>query len=190
MGNFDEFLYNQEALGFYSSLVFQDILPIDLSGVSMKKIISASQKSKDERDRFKDELERFSDLLFRCESIEHGRQILNDFKNDLIVAKNDLKASQGFLNKNDVGSLVSVGLPTASGIYGALLAAGSSPFEPISIGTSVVIGAIAAYTNYKTAASVRKNPFGAAYLISLEERLSGTGYIPSFDRYMEEFIND
>ena len=188
--NIDDFLYNQEARGFYSSLILDDLLPFDIGSIPMDKIIKSSDQSRDERKAFKVELERFSEQLHKCESIDHGRDILNDFKEDLEKAKENLKASQGFLNKNDVGSFVSMGVPTSAGVYGALLGAGGDPFGLYSISTSVLIGAVAAYTDYRKAHSAQNNPCGAAYLISLEKKFCGTGNYPAFDRHLEEFIND
>lgn len=190
MANFDDYLYNREAEGFYSALIFENMLPINLDSVPMSKVIKASEKSKDERKAFKEELNRFSEQLYKCESIDHGKAILNDFKNDLERAKRELKASQGFLNRDDIGSFFSMGVPTSAGVYGALLGAGGDPFALYTLSTSMIIGAIAAYTNYKTAKSVQENPSGAAYLISLEKQFAGTGKYPAFDRYLEEFIND
>ena len=188
--NFDDFLYNQEALGFYSSLILDDLLPFDIGSIPMDRIIKSADQSKDERKAFKLELQHFSDQLHKCESIDHGRDILNDFKNDLEKAKDNLKASQGFLNRHDVGSFVSMGVPTSAGVYGALLGAEGDPFGLYAISTSVLIGAVAAYTDYRKAHSAQGNPCGAAYLISLEKQFSGTGKYPAFDRYLEEFIND
>lgn len=188
--NFDDYLYNREALGFYSALIFENVLPIDIENVPMEQIVKVSQQSKDERNKFKQELKKLAEQLYRCESTEHGRAIVNDFKVDLTKAKDELKASQGFLNKNDVGSFISMGVPTSTGVYGALLGAGGDPFGLYSICASVLIGAIAAYTDYRKTVSTQKNPSGAAYLISLEKQFSGTGTYPAFDRYMDEFIND
>lgn len=188
--NFDDYLYNQEALGFYSSLILDDILPFDIDSIPMEKIIKSSDQSKDEREAFKIELQNFSEQLHTCESIDHGKAILNDFKNDLEKAKANLKASQGFLNRTDVGSFVSMGVPTSAGVYGALLGAGGDPFGLYSISTSVLIGAVAAYTDYRKAYSAQNNPSGAAYLISLEKQFLSAGKYPAFDRHLEEFIND
>jgi len=188
--NFDDFLYDREAEGFYSSLILENLLPLSIDSIPMSAVIRASKNSKDERAAFKLELNRFSEQLYRCESIDHGKAIFNDFRKDLEHAKKDLKASQGFLNKDDAGSFFSVGVPTSASVYGALLGVGGDPFSLYSFSTSMVIGAIAAYANYKNAKSIQENPSGAAYLISLEKEFSGTGRYPAFDRYMEEFIND
>ena len=189
-GNFDDYLYDREALGFYSSLIFDDILPFDVDSIPMNKIVASSNQSKDERRAFKIELQRFSEQLHKCESIDHGKEILNDFKDDLEKAKANLKASQGFLNKDDVGSFISMGVPTSAGVYSALLGAGGDPFGLYSISASVLIGAIAAYADYRKTLSAQQNPCGAAYLISLEKQFVGTNRYPAFDRHLEEFIND
>lgn len=83
-----------------------------------------------------------------------------------------------------------MGIPTSASVYGALLGTGADPFGLYPISASILIGAIAAYTDYRKAQSTQQNPCGAAYLISLEREFSGAGRYPTFDRYLEEFIND
>lgn len=188
--NFDELLYDQEAEGFYSSLILNDLLPINIASVPMNKIVKAAFDSKDERIRFREELSKFSHELHKCESNDHAKIILNDYKQNLITAKNEMKAAQGFLNKDDVGSIFSVGVPTSLTAYGAIIGATGNPFSIHTLASSLLIGAIAAYHDYKKTKPLEKNPYGAAYLISLDKRFSGTGTYPAFDRYLEEFVND
>ena len=188
--NFDELLYDREAEGFYSSLILNDLLPLDIEAVPMDKIIKAISNSKDERVRFREELAKFSGELHRCESNDHAQTILNDYKQDLIKAKNEIKAAQGFLNKDDVGSVFTMGLPTSLTAYGALFGATGDPFGIYTLSSSLLIGAIAAYQDYKKTKSLEENNCGAAYLISLDKQFSGTGTYPAFDRYLEEFVND
>lgn len=188
--NFEELLYDREAEGFYSSLILNDLLPIDAESMPMNKIIEAVKNSKDERIQFREQLAKFSGELYRCESSDHAQTILNDYKQDLIRAKNDIKAAQGFLNKDDVGSLFTMGLPVSLTAYSVLSGATGNPFSIYTLSSSLLIGAIAAYQDYKRTKSLNDNNCGAAYLISLDRTFSGTGTYPAFDRYLEEFVND
>ena len=81
-------------------------------------------------------------------------------------------------------------IPVALTAYGSIVAAGVDPFSLHAIAPSLLIGAIAGYTDFKRTISAAKNPYGAAYLLSLEKAFAGTGRYPAFDRFMEEFIND
>lgn len=189
-GNFDDHIYDDEAKGFYSSLILDDLLPFDIGEIPIQKVLKASERSKDERNQLKSELNSLAEQLHQCDSAEHGRSIIEDFRTDIEVAKSNLKASHGFLNKNDTGSFFSMGVPASAGFYGALLSAGADPFGLYSVSTSILIGAIAAYSDYTKAQSAVTNSCGAAYLISLERQFKGTGRYPAFDRYLEEFIND
>jgi hypothetical protein len=189
-GNFNDYLSNPEADGFYSALIFGDVLPINIDSIPITDVIRVAQKSKDERAEFRRELTRFSAELYACASTDHAKTIMEDFKRDLLAAKDRLRAAQGFLNKNDKGCFFSIGVPTSLGVYTGYLGAGRDPFDAFAIASSVAIGAIAAYYNYKQAAPPVQNPYGASYLISLEQQLS-TGYqIPQFHRCMEQFLND
>lgn len=189
LANFDEYIYNEEAAGYYSSLIINDIVPRDLSSVPMDIIAKAVITSRDEKVRFREELLRFSEQLHLCESAEHAHTIFTDYKNDLMRAKGDLRASQGFINKGAVGSLFAMGTPTSLTAFGAM-ATVADPFSLTALSSSLLIGAIASYVDYKRTSSPANNPVGASYLISLDKKFSGTNYYPAFDRHLEEFIND
>jgi hypothetical protein len=188
--NFSEVLYAPESPGFYSSLLFNDLLPINLDDIPMAKIVQTAQDTRDERAEFRAELNRFTTALCHCESKDHAETVINDYKRDLLAAKSKLKASQGFLGEHERGSLLTMGIPVALTAYGSILAAGADPFSLHTLAPSVLIGAVAAYADFKKARSSDKNPYGIGYLLSLERRFSGTGTFPALDRYMEEFVND
>lgn len=188
--NFDEFLYDRNAVGFYSSLIINDVLPCNVAQIPIAKIVAAVDRSRDERTEFRRELLRFGEQLHRCESKDHAFTIFTDYKRDLMAAKERLKTAQGFLNKEDVGSIFSMGIPVALTAYGALASGSTEPFTLHTLSSSLLIGAMAAYHDYKRSLSAQENPYGASYLISLEHQFAGTGTYPAFDRYLEEFIND
>jgi hypothetical protein len=188
--NFGELLYDREAAGFYSSLLFTDLLPIEISSVPMRDVIGAMSRTKDERAEFRQALLKFTAELHKCESMDHAATIFLDYKRDLLAAKDRLKAAQGFMNKDDIGCLFSVGIPTTLSAYGALVSGTADPFGLYTIGSSLLIGAVAAYFDYKRTRSVTDNPYGAAYLICLDKEFAGSGRYPAFDRYLEEFVND
>jgi hypothetical protein len=83
-----------------------------------------------------------------------------------------------------------MGVPTSLTAYGALVSASADPFALHTIASSLLIGAVAAYFDYRRTRSSPSNPYGAAYLICLEKEFAGTHTYPAFDRYLEEFVND
>jgi hypothetical protein len=188
--NFSDYLYNRESSGFYSSLVLKDVLPANTGSIPMEKIIKVARETRDERDEFRANLLRFTTGLCKCESKDHVETVLNDYKCDLLAAKDKLKASQGFLGELDRGSLFTMGIPVALTAYGGILGAGADPFGLYSLGFSLLIGAIAAYADFKKAHSASNNPYGAGYLLSLDKQFAGTDTYPALDRFMEEFVND
>ena len=188
--NFSGFLCDRDSLGFYCSLVLDEVLPSDTGDIPMEKIIQVARETRDERDEFREKLITFTNGLCKCESKHHAETVLNDYKRDLLAAKSRLKASQGFLGEHDRGSLFTMGIPVALTAYGGILAAGADPFRLHTLAPSLLIAAVAAYADFKKAVSTAKNPYGAAYLVCLDKEFSGTGTYPAFDRYMEEFVND
>ena len=167
----------------------KDIIPKDLSAVSMSNVITAINNSKSEKDEFRKELLHFSGELHRCDSNDHAEVIYTDYKNRLVSAKNELRKRQGFLNKDEIGSLLVMGTPTSLTSFGAI-AAVADPFSLAAISSSMLIGAVASYVDYNKTKSTTKNPAGASYLISLDKRFSNATVSPAFDRHLDEFIND
>lgn len=188
--NFGEALYDRESPGFYSSLIFDDLLPSHIDQVPIHEVIRVAGHTRDERTQFRQELLKFSKGLCECESEEHAKTVIADHKRDLVNAMKQLKASQGFLGKEEKGSLFTMGVPVALTAFGGLISGGADPFGIHTLSSSLLIGAIAAYADFKKAKAAADNPYGAAYLVSLEKQFSGTGTFPAFDRYLEEFIND
>lgn len=185
-----EYIYDVGAESFYASLVVQDLLPQHIGSIPMHKVLKAVEQSKDERAAFRSELIEFSERLLECESTEHARVIANDYTKGLIDAKSALRASQGFMNKDDIGSLFTVGVPVAATAFGAAAVNNPNPFHFWTIAPSLLVGAVAAYMDYRRVTSVKSNPSGAGYLLSLDRAFAGTGRLPSLSQHIEEFVND
>jgi hypothetical protein len=187
-GNFEESMYDPDAQGFYNSLFLGGIMPTSLAGVPMKKVIDIVAKTGDEKAVFRSELETFITQLRSIQDKAHAQLVIEDFRNKLLSAKEELRKSQGFLSKDDIGSLLTVGVPTALGAY-CVLPNAADPFQVTRIAGSVLIGAISAYANYRKVAR-EKRPIAPAYLLALDTRFDNWARFPAFDRYFEEFLND
>jgi hypothetical protein len=94
-----------------------------------------------------------------------------------------------FLNKDDVHAVLTWGIPVAASVFGALGLAGD-PFDILKIGTSVFIGAIASYADYKKVKFVNRCESDVSYLVDIDEELIKHNTIPRYDRIFEEFVND
>lgn len=94
------------------------------------------------------------------------------------------------MGKEKKGSLFTIETSVALTAFGGLISSVADPFGIPTLSSSVEIGAIAAYSDFKKAKAAAENPYGAAYLGSLEKQFAGTGTFPAFGRYLEEFIND
>lgn len=116
--NFTEMLYDRESPGFYASLIFDDLLPSNIQEIPIGRVIRTAETTKDERTIFRQELMKFSRSLCQCESKEHAQTVVAGYKNDLVKARDQLKAAQGFLGKHERGSLLSMGVPVALTAFG------------------------------------------------------------------------
>jgi hypothetical protein len=187
-GNFEELMYDTDAQGFYSSLILGGIMPTNLENVPMKKVIDIVAKTSDEKAVFRSTLETFIAQLRSIQDKAHAQIVIEDFRKKLLSTKEELRKSQGFLGKDDIGSLLTVGVPTALGAYSVLPNA-DDPFQVKRIAVSVLIGAITAYADYRKVAR-EKRPVAPAYLLALDTRFDNWARFPAFDRHFEEFLND
>ena len=188
--NFEEMFMNEKAPGFYASLIFEDIIPVNISEVPMTEVIKISERTRDERANFREKLLSFSRCMLECESEEYAKTLVLDHKAELLRAKSQLKASQGFLGELDKGSIFTMGIPTALTAFGGLVSATLNPFALHTLSFSLLIAGIAAYADFQRAKAAGPNPYGANYLISLDKRFRKHNSVPAFDKYFDEFIND
>lgn len=188
--NFHEIFTEEKSPGFYASLIFEDIIPSSISSIPISEIIKISERTKDERTVFRDKLIAFSESMLNCESEEYAKTVIFDHKADLLKAKAQLKASQGFLGEMDRGAILTMGIPTALTAFGGLVSGGASPFALHTLSASLLISAVAAYADFNKIKASGPNPYGANYLVSLDESFRKNNAVPAFDRYLNEFIND
>jgi hypothetical protein len=187
--NFDEVIYNSEAEGFYTSLIFTDILPANIDFVNIEKIVKFVTLRKEERRRLRTVLQSFSENLQTVSSVEHFRLVIHDYETQVYEAKADFRKSTGFLSEDKRFFLFTVGVPMTLSILSFCNMKGD-PFNPTLLAPSVFIGAVAAYMHYnKRKKQVRKDSF-ASYLVDIDEKLISKKAIPLYHRSFEEFMND
>lgn len=188
-GNFDEQVWNPKANGFYTSLLFTDILPANIEQVEIKEIINFISKRKDERDSLRLLLKSFAQEISKCESPDHLLTIRKDFQKDFLKAKNDFRKSCNFFNE-DVGySLLNIGVPVGLSLF-SVIENSNDPYQPISILPSILIGAIAAYLDFRKVKNKSRNDSPYSFLIDMDKELLNKNKIPLYWRSFEEFVND
>lgn len=186
--NFDDQVWNPKAEGYYTSLIFTDLLPMNIEYVDIKTIINFVDKRKDERERLRNVICELALELSQCSSREHGVTLRQDFLKDMERAKDDFRKSSGFIN-DDIGySLLVVGLPVGLSLFSAI-GMKSDPYEPSGILPSVIFGAIAAYLDYRRARNNFHKDSPVSFLVDIDKQLK-KHHIPLYWRSFEEFIND
>jgi len=186
-GNFDEQVWNPKAKGFYTSILFTDILPANIEYVDIKKIIEFVSKRKDERDNLRLVLESFAQEISNCSSLDHINQIRKDFQKDIFIAKNNYHKSCSFFSEETGYSLLNVGIPVGLSLY-SVLENGVDPYQPKILLPSIIIGAIAAYLDFHKAKNKKDSPY--SFLVDIDKELFKKHKIPLYWRSFEEFVND
>ena len=187
--NYDEHVYNRKSEGYYTSLIFSDIIPGNLYKLDIHDIIKFAQKRKDERSKLRTVINNFAQKLSKCESSSHINDLREDFKKQFKEAVYDFKRSMSFFNPDVKYALLTLGVPVSIGTLGTL-SLGGDLFDPIKICSSVLIGAVAAYAKYQNVYQQKLNESHLSYLIDIDKRLMKQDAIPNYHKIFEEFIND
>jgi hypothetical protein len=184
-GNFDEKIYDDQSNAYLANLAIDDLLPNDLRGVSIEKILRFNEDNFEQKEDFQRKLLMLQGEISRCNNKEHARYIVSDFVKRFERAKEEYKKSLKFFGKGDVCSIFSVGVATTATIFSLPLPPGYEPYTPLHLGAGLLIGAVASLA---TRELTKKERTVASYLVDAE-RLTRT---PSglLHRKFEEFIND
>lgn len=184
-GNFGDNVYDEGSNAFLANLAIDDLLPNDLSDVSIDVVLRFNENTADQRKDFQKELVLLREEISRCNNKQHARYIVGDFIKRFEKAKREYSKSLSFFRKSDLCSIFSVGLPVTASILAMPLAAGADPYTPLRLGIGALIGAV---SSLATRELTKKERTVASYLVD-SERLTKT---PSWHlhRKFEEFIND
>lgn len=188
-GNFDEFIYNRDADGFYSSLIIEDLVPANISEVPIASIIQFVDERKELKSIFRKKLYAFTEGLAECQSEEFARTLIEDYKAEIEESKRELKESIDFLKSAGLNALFTMGIPVSLTAFRAIAVLGD-PFSLHSISSSVIIGAVAAYSDYSKVKKQQRANSYASYLIDMDKRLIEQKKYPNYTSIFDEFIND
>lgn len=184
-GCFTERVYDEKADTFLVNLAVDDLLPEDMNSVSIDTILKFRETSIEQRVAFQRELKALRKEISTCNNNQHALYIVQDFVKRFERAKADYRDSIKFFRKDGICSIFSSGLPAAAGFIAFPTIAGSDPFDPVRIGTGLLLGAVSALATREMG---RKPKSIGSFLVD-SERLTRT---PSWflHRKFEEFIND
>ena len=186
--NFDDFMCNNEAEGFYCSLFLEDLIPKNVRDIPTQAIIDFVGKRKDLKEQLRITLDNLNKKLALIESKEQVFTEVNDFLLQVERDKNELRRSMEFWKSDIPSSLFAVGVPTTLTAIGAFGLAGN-PFEGAKISSSIMIGAVASYTDYRKTKKQNRDSSYASYLLQVDKLVSKS--LPyQYMRNLEEFIND
>ncbi|NHN68229.1 hypothetical protein G7W60_10315 [Pseudomonas fluorescens] len=184
-GCFTEAVYDNDADAYLANMAIDDLLPRDLTHVSIDALLRFREDHAEVRSNFHNELNQLKAQISACNNKGHAEYIVNDFVKRFEQAKADYRKTLGFFRREDVCSLLSVGLPTSATMI-ALPGLGSGdPYEPWRVGVGILLGAVSALASRELG---RKPKSIASYLVGSERLSRYPGR--TLHRKFEEFIND
>lgn len=188
--NFSKYFWDSEnAKYFYTSLIFKDILPANIENINIEKIINFVSTHKDERNRFISVLSSIAKEISKCKSKEHLEIIREDFKKEILQAKNDYKRSSGFQWKDFSSSFLVVGIPAGLALYESLKPI-DNPFEITSLLPSVLYCAVASYLDAQKAIQAHREKPKLSYLVDIEKEIDKKRYRQTYKDIFRQFMND
>ena len=186
--NFDDFMCNEESDGFYCSLFLEDLIPRNIGNVTAKEIIKFVEKRKDLKEQLRIKLDSLLAKLALIENKDQAFIEVNDFLMQVAFDKKELRKSMDFWKTDIPSSLFAVGVPITLTALGAFGLSGDA-FTAKKIASSILIGAVASYSDYKKTVKSNRDSSYASYLLQVDKLVS-----PDLSyrlmRNLEEFIND
>jgi hypothetical protein len=184
-GAFGEQVYAEDAENYLGHLAVEDLLPQTLTGVPMHQVLEFTDKFSDERASLEKEFVALQKEIAACRSTEQALYIVKDFAKSFVKAKDDYRATLRTINKRDVYTLLSVGLPVAMGFLSLHVASGVDPYDSLRLAEGTLLGAVSALAARELAPDPKTIE---SYLVAAEGLRSGSGIY--LHRLFEEFIND
>lgn len=184
-GNFDEYVYKEKADAYLCNMAVTDLLPDQLSHLSIDDVLRFVEKHREERAVFQQELEKLRLEISRCNNKEHARYIVNDFVSSFKKAKDEYRSAIGAFSKRELCSVFSSGVPTTLSVLSLPVFNGGNPYDPMHISVGLLFGAVSALAT-RTMIPVDKGR--ASYLVSVD-RFSANPVV-QLHRTFEEFVND
>ncbi len=187
-GNFSESLYRLDGEMYYCSLIIQDVIPTRIRTTPMSLVLEFAEKRRAEKEELRKAIHSVAEGMSRCDSAEHREHIRHTFAKDCERKRDQLRRSMTFFRPSDlVCSYLAVGLPAT---ITTLALGGSDPYSLTSLSQSILVGAVAAYADYRRVSRSNRPPALASYLMDLDEAAANEKRIPYFQRSLEQFIND
>jgi len=186
--NFDEFVCDEGSEGFYCSLFLEDLIPRNIGDVPPKQIIEFVKKRKDLKEQLRIKLDGLYNKLLLINNQDQAFIEVNDFLSQVEFDKKELRKSMDFWKSDIPSSLFAVGVPTTLTALGAFGLSGDA-FSAKKIAGSILIGAVASYTDYRKTQDNTRDSSYASYLLQVD-KLVRPDLPYKLMRNLEEFIND
>jgi hypothetical protein len=183
-GNFTEYVCNDHADAYLANLAIDDLLPSNLSSARIDTVLKFADDNRDLRNEFNKELTALREEISLCNNKEHAKYIVKDFIKQFEKSKDEYRKSLKFFRKEDVCSILSVGLPVTASILALPIAASADPYTPLRLGLGTLIGAVSALAAREM---IKKEKTVASYLVDSEQLTRTPSWL--LHRKFEEFIN-
>ena len=188
-GNFSDYVYDKTQEWQYCNINIKELMPVNISNIPMTKIVKFASSRSSEKTAFRQAIYDVTHNISKCESESHVEMLLRDFQQNLIEKKQQLRKSMNFCNSEELTSSLIMGVPIAMTVLGMIYSF-NQKVDFASFFSSIGIGTVAAYADYKRAKRTNRPDHLASYLVNLDEQMAKERSYPNFSYLMDEFIND
>jgi hypothetical protein len=185
-GAINEYVYDRSADSHYCQLGLSDILPFDVSTLSMDEVVRLSKQSADERAALRLAINDLSARMESCEDAVHAKQLVIDFRQGLSGSVEALRRQNRQLMHSRVLKYLGIGVRLSGSVVAALLGAPEVAVANLGLGATMeVVSAV----SERAKTHVPQDRI-AAYLLEAGGVPHDRSIGPSLRARMEEFVND
>ncbi|HYV94010.1 MAG TPA: hypothetical protein VE978_19695 [Chitinophagales bacterium] len=195
-GNFDDWITNDEASDFYSTIIIENLLPADIRSINISQIIRLNEQLVHSKKQFRVSVSQFNERLTKIEDKEFAIKEIAKFKSEMSdVNKNRIEILQSTI-KELTPSLLYVGVPVgASSIIESLFAGKDDIFSfAASIGKGVILTIIASIASAGKDIREKWTSQRSNYYLELMKHLTSSEKanikLTDLSGRLDEFIND
>lgn len=192
-GNFDEWVYNEEAEELSTALAISSILPSGIESINIGRVLEFRKTTEANRSHFKKKLDELINELIKIEDEGFSENRVKEYITELEDNNSEVSQRISEFFGEFKYSLLSVGLPTAASTL-SLLSGSGNIFDLSNIGKSCLIGAVSAIADASRSKRKEWSSQDSFYYHQMKDVFGGKKGIrytlPNYHRIYEEFIND
>ncbi|KJS20070.1 MAG: hypothetical protein VR72_16060 [Clostridiaceae bacterium BRH_c20a] len=176
-----------------ASLLFKEIIPVNLTDISIEELLKFRKSKKDERQNFMRAINNAANQISNCSDPKIINDLVHDLMLDVEQALKDYRKCLGDFKYNSLTGLYSIAIPVATEVINQTAHIRSQELQILSA-LGVAIGVVTSIREYRKSKVSLAKESDYSYLLQMRNRwekvYQGGSYSYFLSRQIEEFIND